>query len=70
MAVLGVEVMMRRAGWLLSAAAAMGLAASAFAQAVRVKDVATVKGVRDNQLYGYGLAQGVGQLYTITIEPK
>ncbi len=51
--------MMRRAGWFLSAVAAMGLAGGAFAQTARVKDVATLKGVRDNQLYGYGLAVGL-----------
>jgi flagellar P-ring protein precursor FlgI len=51
------------AGWILLAAAiavAAGLARSETpGQRARVKDVATIEGIRDNQLVGYGLVVGL-----------
>src|SRR3569623_92487 len=35
------------------------LALSGVAQAERIKDIATIQGVRDNQLVGYGLVEGL-----------
>src|SRR3569832_2406400 len=35
------------------------LALSGVAQAERIKDIATIQGVRDNQLVGYGLVVGL-----------
>ena len=46
-----------RALWLLLALAAAGLATPA--QALRIKEVAAVQGVRSNQLTGYGLVVGL-----------
>ena len=43
----------------LLAGAALGLALLAPAQAVRIKEVAAVQGVRSNQLTGYGLVVGL-----------
>src|SRR5262245_16989595 len=43
---------------LLAAAALVGLLADA-AWAIRVKDVAYLRGARDNQLIGYGLVVGL-----------
>ena len=41
------------------AAAMFGMSTSAFASGARVKDIAVVSGVRDNQLSGYGLVVGL-----------
>ena len=46
-----------RALWLLLALAAAGMAGPA--QALRIKEVAAVQGVRSNQLTGYGLVVGL-----------
>ena len=40
------------------------------AQAVRVKDLASVKGVRGNQLVGYGLVVGLMAPATATSHPS
>ena len=48
---------MARTLWLLLALAAVGFTAPA--QALRIKEVATVQGVRSNQLSGYGLVVGL-----------
>lgn len=50
---------MKRAAYLLWAVLLAAFAGSAFATGVRVKDIATVAGVRDNQLIGYGLVAGL-----------
>ena len=42
------------------AAVVLGLAAPRPAEAVRIKDIASFSGVRDNQLVGYGLVIGLG----------
>ena len=39
--------------------ASLSLAGPVAAQSVRVKDIADVEGVRDNQLVGYGLVVGL-----------
>jgi flagellar P-ring protein precursor FlgI len=44
--------------WLLAPLLAL-LAAGAAAQPVRIKDIADIEGVRDNQLVGYGLVVGL-----------
>ncbi|WP_439112934.1 flagellar basal body P-ring protein FlgI [Hydrogenophaga sp.] len=54
----------RPSGWhvlsgLLLLGAALGLAQPAAAQAIRVKEIAAVQGVRSNQLTGYGLVVGL-----------
>jgi flagellar P-ring protein precursor FlgI len=47
-------------GLLLALGLALGLAPGAgFAQQVRIKDIADVEGVRENQLVGYGLVVGL-----------
>ncbi len=46
-------------GLLTLAALLAGLMAPAVAQATRIKDIATFKGVRTNQLVGYGLVVGL-----------
>jgi flagellar P-ring protein precursor FlgI len=48
-----------RASVLLGLALALLLSAAAGAQPVRIKDIADVEGVRDNQLVGYGLVVGL-----------
>ena len=40
--------------------AALPLVLPSAAQAVRIKDIATFSGVRNNQLVGYGLVVGLG----------
>src|SRR6185437_3944703 len=45
-------------GLVMGAAAAMG-AAETSPQKARVKDIATIEGIRDNQLVGYGLVVGL-----------
>jgi flagellar P-ring protein precursor FlgI len=50
---------MRRSLHLLAAAWLLGFASTAFANGARVKDIAMVAGVRDNQLTGYGLVVGL-----------
>jgi len=50
---------MTRASLLLAAFLALSLAAPAGARAARLKDVASVSGVRSNQLLGYGLIVGL-----------
>ncbi|MBD0272479.1 MAG: flagellar basal body P-ring protein FlgI [Acetobacteraceae bacterium] len=49
----------RRASAALCVALALLAAAPAAAQSVRLKDIADVEGVRDNQLVGYGLVVGL-----------
>ncbi|MDQ6736057.1 MAG: flagellar basal body P-ring protein FlgI [Nitrospirota bacterium] len=44
---------------LIAAALAIGLMASGSADAARIKDVAMIEGVRENQLIGYGLVVGL-----------
>jgi flagellar P-ring protein precursor FlgI len=44
---------------LIAAALAIGLIASGIADAARIKDVAMIEGVRENQLIGYGLVVGL-----------
>lgn len=51
--------MMRRILSLLIAAGALAIAGRAVAVGVRIKDIAVVSGVRDNQLVGYGLVVGL-----------
>jgi flagellar P-ring protein precursor FlgI len=49
-------------GWLKALALlalVLGLSVPAAAQSVRIKDIADVEGVRDNQLVGYGLVVGL-----------
>lgn len=50
-------------GWILLAAAIAGIVSLArgetTGQRARVKDVATIEGIRDNQLVGYGLVVGL-----------
>lgn len=47
-------------GWCVGLALGLGAAVSpALAQSVRIKDLADVEGVRDNQLVGYGLVVGL-----------
>ena len=60
LSVLGRRV--RAAGWgaLIGVVlAAAGLLAAPTAQAARIKEVASVQGVRPNQLVGYGLVVGL-----------
>jgi flagellar P-ring protein precursor FlgI len=45
--------------WLQAAACALALLFAAAAQAERIKDLATIQGVRPNQLIGYGLVVGL-----------
>ncbi len=45
--------------WTVFAAGALMLTAVVSADAARIKDIATVKGVRLNQLFGYGLVVGL-----------
>ncbi len=45
--------------WIAAISAALFLIAAASAQAERVKDLASVQGVRSNQLVGYGLVVGL-----------
>ena len=42
-----------------AAVAAADIPAGALGQLARVKDVATIEGIRDNQLVGYGLVVGL-----------
>src|ERR1017187_3067263 len=63
---LGAFEWLRNAAFWLSAVSAAVLALSATrvsgatqAQLARVKDVATIEGIRDNQLVGYGLVVGL-----------
>jgi len=37
----------------------LGLVAASYAYGARIKDIASIEGVRDNQLYGYGLVVGL-----------
>ena len=52
-----------RQAWLALAAALLAIPAVADAEAAghlaRIKDVATIEGIRDNQLVGYGLVVGL-----------
>jgi len=50
---------MRLSIHLLAAAGLLGFASATFAGGARVKDIAMVSGVRDNQLTGYGLVVGL-----------
>jgi flagellar P-ring protein precursor FlgI len=50
---------MRRSLYLLAAVWLLGFASASFAGGARVKDIAMVAGVRDNQLTGYGLVVGL-----------
>jgi flagellar P-ring protein FlgI len=50
---------MRRSFHLLAAAVLFGFACAALGGGVRVKDIAIISGVRDNQLAGYGLVAGL-----------
>ena len=50
---------MRRTLQLLAATWLAGFACAAFGSGVRVKDIALISGVRDNQLSGYGLVVGL-----------
>jgi flagellar P-ring protein FlgI len=50
---------MRRPTYLLASFCLLGLACGASGGGVRVKDIAIVAGVRDNQLAGYGLVAGL-----------
>ena len=45
--------------WCAAVAAVVIMAFAVPAQAVRIKDIATFSGVRDNQLIGYGLVVGL-----------
>src|SRR3569833_877810 len=45
------------------------LALSGVAQAERIKDIATIQGVRDNQLVGYGLVVGLDGTGDQTTQP-
>ncbi|SDF57667.1 flagellar basal body P-ring protein FlgI [Desulfovibrio legallii] len=53
------KLTMLRWGLALPAALLLSLGAALPAQAVRIKDIATFSGVRDNQLIGYGLVVGL-----------
>jgi flagellar P-ring protein precursor FlgI len=55
----GVERLVRRMLWLAFVAASAALWWPVQAQAARVKEVASVAGVRNNQLTGYGLVVGL-----------
>jgi flagellar P-ring protein precursor FlgI len=55
----GIESHLRASALALSFVALGALALPGAAQAVRVKDIASVKGVRSNQLVGYGLVVGL-----------
>jgi flagellar P-ring protein precursor FlgI len=50
---------MRRIFYLLVAALLLGTASAVFAGGARLKDIAIIAGVRDNQLSGYGLVVGL-----------
>src|ERR1700729_505123 len=50
---------MRRISYLLIAALLFAAVPATFAGGARVKDIAIVSGVRDNQLTGYGLVVGL-----------
>jgi len=50
---------MRRSTVSIALVLALGLAQSAVAAPVRIKELADVQGVRDNALYGYGLVVGL-----------
>ena len=56
------ERIWRRLGWAALAAMFLGMAVMAWttpAGAVRIKDIASIAGVRPNQLMGYGLVVGL-----------
>lgn len=50
---------MRRSGGILGSLAALLLVAAAAQADVRVKDIARIQGVRDNELFGYGIVVGL-----------
>jgi len=52
-------LIMRRSTVSIALVLALGLAQSAVAAPVRIKELADVQGVRDNALYGYGLVVGL-----------
>lgn len=55
-----VEILTKKAVRIISIALMLSLFMPSFANAVRLKDISSISGIRDNQITGYGLVVGLG----------